>query len=161
MSRLFPQDETIPVSIRIPGPLRALLKTGTSGLGAAANRAWNTAQEAQGAWCEASQRDLLGASPHAFLQAIRLRAVGHRLDVQLDYIKGLRALAIGRRLIVSFPSIPITPVASAEGGPLATLIEAPFLDSAAIIIQREISREGSPRMDVRCRCPAHLVVLIA
>jgi hypothetical protein len=34
-----------------------------------------------------------------------------------------------------------------------------FLDSRQIVILRSISREGAPRMDLRCGCPSHLVVL--
>jgi hypothetical protein len=159
VSQPFAQDESIPVSIRISRPLRDLLQTGSDSLSATVVRAWNITQKTEGAWCEVSQRELLGGSPHDFLRSIRLRAIGDRIDVQLDYIEAVRALASGRRLIVSCPTMPLSRVAVAEGSPLAELVGAPFLDSPAIIVQRHISRRGSLRMDFRCRCPSHTVRL--
>lgn len=139
-------------------PLRDLLQTSDDGLIAATNRVWKIATKRKGAWCRVRQERVLRRTSHDFLRSISLRAVGRRLDLRLEYDKGVEVLAVSRRLLVRVPWLPLTVTAVMCGRPLAKLIQAPFLDDPAITIQGFPGGEGARRMEIRCRCPSDLLI---
>ena len=144
-----------PPAIRVPRPLRDLLVASPGGFQAASRAAWVAAQTAPGAW--------VGVPPTAFSTSnrrpdeMRLRARGEHLDLRIDFRGVVSASAIGRRVIIVAPSIPASAMSFATGGPVAQIVKVLFFDDPAITVERFIDRPGEAEIDIRCRCPSHVI----
>lgn len=153
---------TLPPSgeVRIPRPLRDLLRTSGDGIVPACRRAWTVAATAPGEWMRPNITTLLGRGRPSSPEWLALRSKGDHLHLQMGFEKGV-ATAIGRRLIVRAKSteLPATIGADAVGQPLARLLSGPFLDDPALIVQRLIQAPGGAFVDIRCRCPSHTLAV--
>lgn len=150
----------IPDSVRISRPLRDLLAAGEDGLRNTARHAWEIAKAGGGRWTKAEPSRLLGAGRNARVHQIELRTRdGNHLDLTMLFEGEYGAIAIGRRVIVIAPTVPETILTAAVGQPLSRLVDAPFLADQAIVVQRTIRRAGETYVDLRCRCPSHVVDL--
>lgn len=154
------QEGDFPRAIRIPRPLRDLLRSSRDGLVPACRRAWSAAAAAPGEWVQPDARALLAGAATGGVQSLAVRARDDQLHLQMKFPNG-SATAIRRRLIVvaRLTDIPDTIKAATVGGPLSRLVAAPFLDDPALTIQRFIYGMGGNDLDIRCRCPSHVVVL--
>lgn len=151
-----------PPAIRIPRPLRDLLRTSRDGLVPAARRAWSAAMSAPGEWVRPDARALLAGAATDGVEWLAIRARDEQLHLDMRFPNG-SAIAIGRRLTVvaRMTRIPETIKTATVGGPLSRLVSAPFLGDAALTIQRFIHTPGGTDLDIRCRCPSQMIVLTA
>lgn len=156
--RDFEQESGLPETVRIPRPLRDLLAASRHGLTGGCGVAWNAASIAAGEWVAIDPAVLVDLA-RTRIAGLKVRARDGYIDVQVDLPRQVRATAIARRAILIIPRIPHTTMLAAVGKPVSTLIDAPFFEDAAITVERIIEREGEKQIDVRCRCPSHLVRL--
>ncbi len=147
-----------PDTVRISRPLRDLLAAGDDGLRNTARHAWEIAAAGGGRWVPAASNRLLGSGSDRHVRGIELRIRdGCHLDLTMHFEGDNSAIAIGRRVIVITPMLPETVLTAAAGGPLSRIVDAPFLTDPAIVLQRSIRRDGEDSVDLRCRCPSHVV----
>lgn len=114
---------------------------------------------APGEWVSVRAMEFMDAAAAKRMGTMRLRALGTALDLHMGFRGLAHAAAIGRRVIVVAEPIPNTVIMAAIGLPLCKLVDGPFLGDPAITIMKIIHREGEDVVDVRCRCPSHLVDL--
>lgn len=157
----FPEG-TPPPAVRLPRPLRDLLRTSRDGLVPACRRAWAAATSAPGEWVRPNARALLAGAATDGVEWLAIRARDDQLHLDMRFPDG-SATAIGRRLTVvaRLTHIPETIKTATLGGPLSRLVSAPFLGDPALTIQRFIHTPGGTDLDIRCRCPSHVVILTA
>lgn len=147
-----------PETVRITRPLRDLLAAGEDGLRNTTRHAWEIAAAGDGRWTHADSGRLLGSGIDRRIHRIELRTRdGNHLDLTMHFDGDNGAIAIGRRVIVIAPMIPETVLTAAIGGPLSRIVDAPFLTDPAIVLQRSIRRDGERHVDLRCRCPSHVI----
>lgn len=147
-----------PDDVRITRPLRDLLAAGDDGLRNTCRHAWAIAAAGGGRWTVADPVRLLGGGHDPRVRGIELRTRGgHHLDLTVHFDGDCGAIAIGRRVIVIAPILPETVLTAVNGRPLSVIVDAPCLSDPAIVIQRSIPRDGGRYLDLRCRCPSHLV----
>lgn len=152
---------TPPAEVRIPRPMRDLLRTSGDGLAPACRRAWVAASAAPGEWVQPNITELIRGPKPAGVEWVELRSRGDHLHLQMGFPTGT-ATAIGRRLIVLAKSTKLatTIVTAATGQPLSNLLSGPFLSDPALIVQRLIQAPRSAFVDIRCRCPSHSVAIV-
>lgn len=148
------------VPVRIPRPLRDFLQASPDGIQAACRRAWTAARDAPSSdeWIDVDAAGLLAGAQVEGVERIQLRSRGNQLHVILTY-RTVTAVAIGRRLIVVVESAPLPEVMAAAlvNRSFSAFLRAPCLEDPALIVQRVIQRAGGSAIDLRCRCPSHLV----
>lgn len=153
-----PISADMPDAIRITRPLRDLLAAGDDGLRNTCRHAWEIAAAGGGQWTVADPVRLLGTGGHPRVHRIELRTRSRQhldLTMYLDGDNG--AIATGRRVIVKAPFLPETLLTAAIGKPLSTIVDAPFLVDPAIVVQRSTRHDDGRHVDIRCRCPSHVV----
>ena len=149
---------TAPEAIRISRPLRDLLAAGDDGLTNTTRHAWEIAAAGNGRWTDADQVRLLGGGRDERVRRIKLRNRDeNHLDLTMHFEGDYGAIAIGRRVIVICQTLPETVLVAAIGRPLIDIVDAPFLSDPAIVIQRSIHRDDELHVDLRCRCPSHVI----
>lgn len=151
------QSSSLSSAVRISRPLRDLLSASRYGLFEGCSHVWGLAVAAPGEWVTVDPLQISDVEDSAKLDWIRFRARGHHLDLHLGFRDSSHSAAIGRRVIMVVPKAPASVIAASYGRPLHSLAAVPFFSDPAIVVQRIIYRDSEPFMDVRCRCPSHLI----
>lgn len=155
----FADESRAPATLRIPRPLRDLLRASRNGLHEGCRIAWGLAAVAPGDWVSVDPAMFAGdgGGDAKRIRALLLRAKPSHLDMRMGFARGAHASAIGQRVIVVAEPLPDTALTTLVGRPLHEVATGPFLEDPALRIINVIHRAGERMLDIRCRCPSHVV----